>query len=83
MRGANPYYYQSSLCRAAMHAGAIDPEGGQIAVQPEKAPFFPVPRNGVAADSWGQGMGFCVVVEAQRATPKPPTAGSASAPTPA
>ena len=21
--GANPYYYQSSLCRAALHAGAI------------------------------------------------------------
>ena len=41
MRGANPYHYQSSLCRAAVHAGAVGAEGGQIVVNPEKAPFFP------------------------------------------
>ena len=61
MRGANPYYYQSSLCRAALHAGAIGAEGGQIIVHPRKAPFFPaVSRNGVEANSWGQGKGFSV-----------------------
>ena len=54
--GANPYYYQSSLCRAALHAGAIGAEGGQIVVQPKKAAFFPaVTRNGVEADSCGRG----------------------------
>jgi hypothetical protein len=84
VRGANPYYYQSSPCRAAVHAGAIGPEGGQIVIQPEKAAFFPaVARNGVAADSWGQGMGFRIVVAAQPATPKPPAAGSASPAAPA
>ena len=65
VRGANPYYYQSSLCRAALHAGAIGAEGGQIVVQPKKSPLFPaVTRNGVAADSCGQGMGFSVTAAA-------------------
>ena len=46
VRGANPYYYQSSLCRAALHAGAIGVQGGQIVVQPEKATVFPaVPQR--------------------------------------
>jgi outer membrane protein OmpA-like peptidoglycan-associated protein len=63
VRGANPYYYQSSLCRAARHAGAIGPDGGQITVQPSKQPFFPaVTKNGVEGDSWGEGMGFQVLV---------------------
>ena len=66
VRGANPYYYQSSLCRAALHAGAIGAQGGQIVVRPEKATIFPaVPRNGVTADSWGEGMGFRVVAAGQ------------------
>ena len=84
VRGTNPYYYQSSPCRAAVHAGAIGPEGGHIVIQPEKAPFFPaVTRNGVAADSWGQGKGFRIVVAAQPATPKPPAAGAANPAAPA
>ena len=59
--GANPYRYGSSLCRAALHAGAIGAEGGQIVVQPRKASFFPaVIRNGVEAGSYGEGMGFSV-----------------------
>ena len=67
VRGANPYYYQSSLCRAALHAGAIGAQGGQIVVRPEKATVFPaVPRNGVTADSWGEGMGFRVAVAGQQ-----------------
>ena len=32
--GTNRYYYQSSLCRAALHAGAIGAQGGQIVVEP-------------------------------------------------
>jgi outer membrane protein OmpA-like peptidoglycan-associated protein len=59
--GPNPYYYQSALCRAALHAGAIGAEGGKIAVKPEKAAFFPsVNRNGVGAASSSEGMGFRV-----------------------
>jgi len=82
VRGANPYYYQSSLCRAALHAGAVGAEGGEITVEPEKSAFFPaVARNGVEADSWGQGMGFRVVVKDQAAASEPPPAASAPAET--
>src|SRR5215475_15838730 len=87
VRGANPYYYQSSICRAALHAGAIGPEGGQIVVRPEKATIFPaVPRNGVPADSWGEGMGFRVVVADGAASPAaaaPAAGGAAGAGAPA
>ena len=79
--GANPYYYQSSLCRAALHAGAIGAEGGQIVVKPEKATIFPaVPRNGVTADSWGEGMGFRVVAAGQPPAPTPPPAAGTATP---
>ena len=84
VRGANPYYYQSSLCRAALHAGAIGAQGGQIVVQPAKAPFFPaVLRNGVEANSWGEGKGFRIAVAAQPATPQPPATGAAATAAPA
>ncbi len=79
--GANPYYYQSSLCRAAVHAGAIGATGGQILVEPSPSPFFPaVTRNGVEAGSWGEGMGFRVVVSGAAAAP-PSAAEAPAAPT--
>ncbi len=63
--GTNPYYYQSSLCRAARHAGAVGADGGQIKVQPENATIFPgVTRNDVEAASWSKGVGFRIMVEA-------------------
>jgi outer membrane protein OmpA-like peptidoglycan-associated protein len=78
--GANPYYWQSSLCRAALHAGAIGAEGGQIVLKPEKAPFFPaVARNLVAGDSYPGGMGFRVVVAGATAAPAPAVAAADSA----
>jgi outer membrane protein OmpA-like peptidoglycan-associated protein len=83
VRGANPYYYQSSLCRAALHAGAIGADGGQISVKPEKSTFFPaVTKNGVETDSWGEGMGFRVDVAggAQPAQPDDAAAPPAQAP---
>ena len=59
--GANPYYYQSSICRAALHAGVIGAQGGEVVVTPEKATVFPaVTRHGVASTSWGAGFGFRV-----------------------
>ena len=59
--GANPYRNGSSLCRAALNAGAIGTEGGQILVKPEKAAFFPaVLRHGVETSSSSGGMGFSV-----------------------
>jgi outer membrane protein OmpA-like peptidoglycan-associated protein len=91
VRGANPYYYQSSLCRAALHAGAIGEAGGQIVVEPSKQAFFPaVSKNGVESDSWGEGMGFTIVVAGATPsapqtseTPPQPTTGSTSATPPA
>jgi outer membrane protein OmpA-like peptidoglycan-associated protein len=83
VRGANPYYYQSSLCRAALHAGAIGADGGEISVKPEKSTFFPaVTKNGVEADSWGDGMGFRIEVagSAQLAQPDDAAAAPADAP---
>jgi outer membrane protein OmpA-like peptidoglycan-associated protein len=76
--GANPYYWQSELCRAAVHAGAIGAEGGQIVVEPSKQAFFPaVSNNGVEGSSYGEGMGFKIVVAGTA-----PTAPQASGPAP-
>jgi outer membrane protein OmpA-like peptidoglycan-associated protein len=80
--GTNPYMNQSSPCRAALHAGAIGPQGGKITIKPEQAPFFPaVTRNGVSSGSFGSSQGFRVVVEAQPATQSAGAAGGAT-PTP-
>src|SRR4029453_14529657 len=50
--GANPYMWQSGICRAAVHAGAIGAQGGQVVASPAKAPFFPaVTRNGLSSRS--------------------------------
>jgi outer membrane protein OmpA-like peptidoglycan-associated protein len=80
--GANPYYWQSSPCRAAQHAGAIDAQGGQIVIEPSQQPFFPaVTRNGVEARSYGEGKGFRVVVAGATGTDSAAqAAGATSAP---
>ena len=54
--GANPYYWQSSVCRAAVHAGVIGPKGARVVVTPATSPVFPsVTRNGIAGRSWAGG----------------------------
>jgi outer membrane protein OmpA-like peptidoglycan-associated protein len=59
--GANPYYWQSAICRAALQAGVIGPTGGQVLVTPEKAPVFPgITRHGVSSRPWGADFGFRV-----------------------
>jgi outer membrane protein OmpA-like peptidoglycan-associated protein len=61
--GTNPYMWQSALCVAALHAGAIGAQGGKITVKPEKAQFYPaVSRNGTTSGSFGEARGFRVVV---------------------
>ena len=45
VRGANPYYYQSSLCRAALHAGAVGAEGGDDRGQARKDGILPGGRT--------------------------------------
>src|SRR5579872_7096646 len=65
--GANPYYWQSAVCRAAWHAGVISAAGGQVLVTPENAPVFPaVNRNGIGTSGSNGGFGFRVA-----AVPKP------------
>jgi outer membrane protein OmpA-like peptidoglycan-associated protein len=81
VRGANPYLWQSSLCRAALHAGAIGAEGGQIVVEPAKQAFYPaVTRNGVEAGSYGEGAGFRVIATGSApATARPAQASDTAA----
>ena len=44
--GANPYTWRSNICSAALHAGVIGPDGGQVVVTPEKVRVAPsVTRN--------------------------------------
>jgi outer membrane protein OmpA-like peptidoglycan-associated protein len=77
--GTNPYYYQSGLCRAALHAGAIGAEGGQIVVQPKKSAFYPaVSRNSVEARSSGGGPGFSVSATSGGGRPGSPVFDAAS-----
>jgi outer membrane protein OmpA-like peptidoglycan-associated protein len=77
--GANPYFWQSSLCRAAVHAGAVGVQGGQIVIEPSQQPFFPaVTRNGVEGDSYGKGKGFRVVGSGGTVLPEVASAGSAA-----
>jgi filamentous hemagglutinin family protein len=57
--GSDVYADVSPVCRAALHAGAIGKQGGQIVVTPrEEPPFYPgVTRNGITSQSnrskWG------------------------------
>src|SRR5260370_731281 len=82
--GANPYMWQSNVCRAALHAGALGPNGGQVSVTFAKAPLFPaVTRNGVSSGSYRADKGFLVVVSAAAAkavaAPPPPPAPAVDA----
>jgi outer membrane protein OmpA-like peptidoglycan-associated protein len=57
--GSDVYADVSPVCPAALHAGAIGKQGGQIVVTPrEEPPFYPgVTRNGITSQSnrskWG------------------------------
>ena len=68
--GANPYMYQSNVCRAAVHAGAISSQGGRVVATPAKAPMFPaVTRNGVSSSSSSGDAGFQITVTMPSPTP--------------
>jgi outer membrane protein OmpA-like peptidoglycan-associated protein len=76
--GANPYYYGSSICRAAVHAGAITAQGGQIVVEPaDKVLFFPsVTKNGVESSPSNGDKGFRIVIAGRSDSPSPAASGS-------
>jgi outer membrane protein OmpA-like peptidoglycan-associated protein len=63
--GDNPYARGSSLCHAALHAGALTSRGGQVTIVPdENVPFFPaITRNGINSSGNDQSSpGFRVMV---------------------
>ena len=83
--GANPYDAGSDICRAAVHAGAIDTAGGEVRITPEiGVKVFPsVTRNDIRSASSGAGDGYKVVVSAAAsgsATETAPNDQSAVAP---
>lgn len=53
--GSNFYTDDSAICRAAVHAGVIDEDGGQVSVYADRGqPSYPaVERNGVASTGYG------------------------------
>lgn len=52
--GSDLYTDDSRVCRAAVHAGVIGPEGGDIWVyeRPGQSAYPAVERNGVSSSSW-------------------------------
>jgi hypothetical protein len=54
--GTDVYTGDSSICRAALHAGVIPPGGGAVAVIPEPGlRHYPgIVRNGITSSNWGQ-----------------------------
>jgi hypothetical protein len=53
--GSGPYTADSNICRAARHAGAIGPSGGEVSLRIVGGgrSFPPSSRNGVASSRWG------------------------------
>jgi hypothetical protein len=54
--GSDVYTDDSAICRAALHAGAIDTDGGPVWVHaaPGRDDYPAVTRNSVASGHWGQ-----------------------------
>jgi outer membrane protein OmpA-like peptidoglycan-associated protein len=79
--GTNPYMSTSSICRAAVHAGAISTSGGEVIVTPKAdVPVFPsVTRNSIESASTSGGEGFMVAVIAG-AKPAEPSVDASSKP---
>ena len=57
------YSDDSSIRRAALHAGALSADGGVVTVQllPGRSSYPAISRNGVASGSWGQWPGSFAV----------------------
>ncbi len=54
--GQGPYTTDSAICRAAIHAGAIDDsKGGKVTVtlKPGQGSYSATVANGVASSTWG------------------------------
>jgi len=53
--GSGPYTSDSGVCRAALHAGVIDEDGGILRLRalPGRSSYAGSRRNGVATNGWG------------------------------
>ncbi|XP_069593839.1 mucin-2-like [Ranitomeya imitator] len=72
--GIDVYTDDSSICRAAIHAGIITNDGGQVSVQktPGQDSYNGSTRNGITTKSYGAFSGsFIFVVSTSPATPEP------------
>src|SRR5215204_5980416 len=85
--GTDVYTGDSSVCRAALHAGAVGRQGGAVTVLPEagRNAYPGVTRNGVRSSNFGQygsSFHFAARAAASAATPVPPTAAAPASPAP-
>lgn len=57
--GSGPYTSDSGVCRAALHAGVIDADGGTLRLRalPGRSAYAASRRNGVSTRGWGANGG--------------------------
>jgi len=84
--GVDVYTDDSAICRAALHAGAIGPQGGVVTVLPEagRASYPGSARNGVTTSSygsWGGSFRFAMAPGGGQAAAAPPKPGPPQAAT--
>ncbi|CAJ0918915.1 unnamed protein product [Ranitomeya imitator] len=72
--GTDVYTNDSSICRAAIHAGKIPNDGGQVSVHktPGEASYTGSTRNGISTKNFGKWPGsFIFVTSTSTVTPEP------------
>ena len=54
--GSDPYTADSSVCKAAIHSGALKPQGGEttVVIKGGEAKFDGSTKNGVTSAGWGK-----------------------------
>jgi hypothetical protein len=75
--GVDVYTADSAVCRAAIHAGVVPPEGGIVTVIPERGQsrYAGSLRNGIASSSYGAyGASFRFASQGQSGAPAAPAA---------
>jgi outer membrane protein OmpA-like peptidoglycan-associated protein len=82
--GMDVYPGLSSVCRSALHAGAVGPNGGTVTVIPEpgRNAYPGVTRNGVRSENWGSANNsfrFAGAAQPAAAPPPPPSSASMTA----
>lgn len=80
--GTDTYTSDSAICRAALHAGVISPQGGAVVVQVlgGRDSYLGTVRNGVSSGSWGAYGGSFVFLPGAVSEPAPPQPAAADCP---